>query len=286
MRIPLQTRTLLLITVSATALLGQTDAREIIRRAVAADERNWQLARNYIFSERTDLRYLDAQGQVKLREVSLHDVMLLEGSPYERLVARNDRPLPPAEEKKEQEKLAQNTAERRAESAAKRARRLAEYFARPEWQREAWRELPEAFDFRLDAEEAWDGHDLYVIEATPRLGYQPKSRTARILARVRARLWVDKQDYHLVKGEVEVIDTISVGLFLVLVSKGSRGSFEETRVNDEVWLPSKVRASASARLGLVKVVRIEQELSYTNCRESQSSAPILSRIKTRQAKNE
>jgi hypothetical protein len=286
MRVPLQARTLLLITVSATALLGQTDAREIIRRAVAADERNWQLARNYIFSERADLRYLDAQGQVKLREVSLHDVMLLEGSPYERLVARNDRPLPPAEEKKEQEKLAKNTAERRAETAAKRAQRLAEYFARPEWQREAWRELPEAFDFRLTGEEVWEGHTLYVIDATPRPGYQPQSRTERMLARVHAKLWVDKQDYHLVKGEVEVIDTISVGLFLVLVAKGSHASFEETRVNDEVWLPSKVRASASARLGLVKVVRIEQELSYTNCRESQASPPILSRIKTRQAKNE
>jgi hypothetical protein len=97
---------------------------------------------------------------------------------------------------------------------------------------------------------------------------------------------VDKQDDHLVKGEVEVIDTIPVGLFLALVGKDSHASFEETRVNDEVWLPSKVRASASARLGLVKVVRIEQELSYTNCRESQASPPILSRIKTRHVKNE
>jgi hypothetical protein len=270
----------------ASVLLCQTDAREIIRRAVAADERNWKLARNYTFSERADLRYLDAQGAVKVREVSLHDVMLLEGSPYERLVARNDRPLSPAEEKKEQQKFAKSAAERRAETAAKRAERLTEYFERPEWQREAWRELPEAFDFRLAAEEAWEGHTLYVIDATPRQGYQPKSRTARMLARVHAKFWVDKQNYHMVKGEVEVIDTISVGLFLVLVSKGSHASFEQTRVNDEVWLPSKVRASASARLGLVKVVRIEQELSYTNCRESQTGAPILSRIKTKQAKSE
>lgn len=286
MKIPLQMRTLLLIMVPATALLAQTDAREIIRRAVAADERNWKLARNYTFSERADLRYLDAQGLVKLREISLHDVTMLEGSPYERLVARDDHPLSPAEERKEQQKLAKNTAERRTETAAKRAQRLAEYIERPEWQREAWRELPEAFDFRLATEEVWNGHNLYVIDATPRQGYQPRCRTARMLARVHAKLWVDKQDYHLVKGEVEVIDTISVGLFLVLVSKGSRASFEETRVNDEVWLPSKVRASASARLGLLKLVRIEQEISYSNCREFQANLPALSRIKGRQVKNE
>lgn len=281
MEVPLQTRTVLVILASATALLGQPDAREIIRRAVAADERNWKVARNYIFSERANLRYLDSEGRVKLQEISIHDVMLLDGSPYRRLVARDDRPLPPAEERKEQEKLTKSTAERRDETAAKRLQRLAEYAKRPEWQREAWRELPEAFDFRVAAEEVWDGHSLYVIEATPRKAYQAKSRTAKMLAHVRAKLWVDKQDYHLVKGEVEVIDTISVGFFLVLVAKGSRASFEEALVNDEVWFPRYVRAFASARLGLLKVVRIEQEYTYSKCREVKTDAPIVSQIKAR-----
>ena len=40
-----------------TALPGQVDAREIIRRAVAADELNWKAARNYTFLERVELRY-------------------------------------------------------------------------------------------------------------------------------------------------------------------------------------------------------------------------------------
>jgi len=91
-------------------------------------------------------------------------------SRYRQLVARDDRPLSLADDRKEREKLARSTAERRDETAAQRARRLAEYVNRPEWQREAWRELPQAFDFRLVAEEVLDGHTLYVIEATPRRG--------------------------------------------------------------------------------------------------------------------
>lgn len=281
MEVPLQTRALLLLLASATGLLGQADAREVIRRAVAADERNWKVARNYTFSERVNLRYLDSQGRVKSQEVRIQDVMLLDGSPYRRLVARNDRPLPPGDEKKEQEKLARSIAERREETAAQRAQRLAEYDRRPEWQREAWRELPEAFDFRLAGEEVWDGNGLYVIEATPRQGYQPRSRTAKVLAHLQGKLWVDKQDYHLVKAEMEVVDTISVGLFLVRVAKGSRAAFEQTRVNDEVWLPRHVRAFASARLGLLKVLRIEQEINYSKCREFQTDSPIISQMKAR-----
>jgi hypothetical protein len=274
MQVPLQTRALLLILASATAVLGQGDAREVIRRAVAADERNWKVARNYTFAERVDLRYLDSQGRVKSREVRILDVMLLDGSPYRRLVARDGQPLPPGEEKNEQEKLARSIVERREETAAQRAERRGQYNRRPEWQRDAWRELPEAFEFRLAGEEVRDGRGLYVIEATPRRGYQPQSRTAKVLAHLQAKLWVDKQDYHLVKAEVEAVTTISVGLFLVRLAKGSRAAFEQTRVNDEVWLPSQVRAFVAARLGLLKVLRIEQETSYSNCRESQTDSPI------------
>ena len=227
------------------------------------------------------MRYLDSQGRVKSQEIRIHDIMLLDGSPYRRLVARDDRSLPRGEEKKEQEKLARSIAERREETAAQRAQRLAEYDRRPEWQREAWRELPEAFDFRLAREEVWDGHSLYVIDATPRQGYQPRSRTAKVLAHLQGKLWVDRQDYHLLKAEVEVVDTITVGLFLVRVAKGSRAAFEQTLVNDEVWLPRHVRAFVSARLGLLKVLRIEQEISYSKCREFQANSPIISLMKAR-----
>jgi hypothetical protein len=100
-------RALLLGLASATALVANMDAREIVRRAVAADERNWKVARNYGFSERVDARRLDSQGQLKSKDVTIYDVTLLEGSPYRRLAGRDDRPLPPGDEKKEREKLAQ-----------------------------------------------------------------------------------------------------------------------------------------------------------------------------------
>ena len=272
---------LLLGLAPAAALLGEVDAREVVRRAVAADERNWKAAQNYGFLERVDLRRLDSEGQLKSKVVKIYEVMLLEGSLYRRLAGRDDRPLPPGDEKKEQEKLARSIAERRKETAAQRALRLDEYVRRPDWQREAWRELPEAFDFRLAGEEMWDGHSLYVIEATPRPGYQPRSNTARLLAHLQGKFWVDKQDYHLVKAEAEVVDTIAVGLFLVRVAKGSRATFEQTRVNDKVWLPRRVQVFASARLGLLRVLHIEEEVIYSKCREFQTGSFVVSHLNLR-----
>jgi hypothetical protein len=125
-----------------------------------------------------------------------------------------------------------------------------------------WREC-RGFRLRPAGEEAWGANGLYVIEATPREGYQPGSRTGKVLAHLRAKLWVDKQDYHLVKAAVEAVDAIWVGLFLVRLAKGSHATFEQARVNDEVWLPRQARAFISVRLGLLKVLHIEQEFSYS-----------------------
>ena len=274
-------RALLLSLASATAWSADVDAREIIRRAVADDERNWKQARNYGFSQRVDDRRLDPLGQLKSKEVTIYDVTLLEGSPYQRLAGRDDNPLSPRDEKKEQEKLTRSIAERQKESAAQRALRLTIYESRPEWQREAWHELPEAFDFRLTEEEQWAGKSHYVIQATPRVGYQPRSSTAKLLVHLQAKLWVDKHDYHLVKAEVEVVDTISLGLVLVRLAKGSRATFELARVDDSVWLPLRVQVFASARLGLLKVLRIEQEIIYSKCREFQAGSLALSKAGNR-----
>jgi hypothetical protein len=254
---------LLLSLTSTSTLFAQSDAREIIRHAVAADERNWRIARNYTFLQRVEFRRLDARGGMKSTEARTYDVTLQEGTPYRRLIQRDDHALLPAEEKSEQKSLARSTAERRQENAAERARRLFEYESRPDWQREAWNELPDAFEFRLVGDGLLDGRGVFIIEATPRQEYQARSATAKVFQGLKGRFWVDQQDRQIVKVEVEVIDTISLGLFLVRVAKGSHATLELTSVGDGVWLPERLQVYGSARLGLLKVLRIEQTTHYS-----------------------
>jgi hypothetical protein len=263
MKIPGDLRMVLLGLVFTTALFGQPDAREIIRNSVAADERNWRIARNYRFLQRVEFRWLDSQGELKSSEVKTYDITLQEGTPYRQLVQRDDRPLPATEERKEQESFAKSIAKRRQESTIERAKRLSAYEGRPDWQREAWHELPDAFEFRFVGEGSLDGHSIFIIEAMPRQGYEPRSRTAKLFRSLKGRFWVDQRDHQIVKVEAEVIDTVSVGLFLVRVAKGSRATLELTRVSDGVWLPDRLLVFASARLGLLKTLRFEQLVHYS-----------------------
>src|SRR5437588_1824255 len=154
----------------------QPDARDIMRRSLAASEHNWKIARNYTFLQRTEERQMDSAGQVKSKQVKTHEVTLLEGSPYFRLTERDDHPLPPAEEKKEQEKLDKSIAGRLKETPAQRERRIHEYEQRRERQRADVAEVPEAFDFQIVGEERVEGRDTWVIDAMPRREYRPRAR--------------------------------------------------------------------------------------------------------------
>lgn len=272
--------TLLLGMIAPVAVAADIDAREIVRRAVLADQQNWQAARNYGFLERVDERRLNSSGDLKTKEITLYDVTLPEGSPYRRITGRGDLPLLPAEDRKEREKLRSSIARRRQETAAQRSSRLAAYEEPPEWRREAWMELPDAFDFRFSGEDTLAGLRVHVIEATPRPGYKPRSGTAKLFRGLLGKLWVGMEDYQLVRAEVEVTDDLWFGLFLVRLAKGATASFEMARTDRNVWLPFRVRALASVRIGLIHVRHLQHDIRYSEGRDLRTPARITSLLQT------
>jgi len=254
---------------AACTLTAAQDPREIVRRSVQLMGHNLAIARNYTFLERSETRELDSDAHVKSRKIMLYDVTLLEGSPYRRLVGKDDHGLSPEEERIEQKKLADSIAQRQKETPAERARRIADWEKKRQREREPLNEVPDAFNFRIAGEAQIDGRDAWVIEGTPRPGYHARSSLAKLFPKFRGKLWIDKADYQWVKTEAEVTDNISWGLFVARLSKGARLDVQMTRVNDEVWLPKHIEAKVSARVALVKKYRIEADTSFSNYRKFQ-----------------
>ena len=73
-----------------------------MRRSVELDRKNTEISRNYTYLERQEEREFDGSGKPKNVEVHTYDVTKLEGSPYRRLVAINDKPLSLKDQKKEE----------------------------------------------------------------------------------------------------------------------------------------------------------------------------------------
>jgi len=257
------------------AILTAQDPRDIIRRAVALDRKDLEISRNYTFLERQEVRTLDGSGHVKSTEIRTYDVTLLDGSPYRRLVTRNDQPLSAAEQKEEEKKLESSNEQRRKESEEQRRKRIADWERRQEKQREPLREIPDAFQFRQVGQEVLNGGRAWVIDATPKPGYKAKLSSASFLSRVKARFWIDQADYQWIKVEMESLDTISFGGILVRLAKGSRLAIEQTRVNNEVWLLKHISLQAAARVLLVKSYRRDIDITYSDYKKFQVNSRVI-----------
>lgn len=269
----METNTLRTLSLAALAVLpvcGQ-NAIDIVKRSIDHDFDNFERQKNYTYQQREQDRQFDAGGSVTKTGVETSEVMILAGRPYEKLVARDDKPLPEKDARREAEKMDRELARRQHMSDSEKAqleRKRAE-------NRKFLREVPDAFHFRLLGEENISGKPVWVIDAEPNPEFTPKTMQARILAKIRGQVWIDETEYQWVKADMQVLDTISMGLALFRIAPGGAIHFEQTRVNDDVWLPSHLQIRADARLAYVKKIRTEIDITYKDYKRFQTESKIV-----------
>jgi len=249
------------------------DATEIIRRSVTKYQHNLDRARDYVFQKRDVERELDKTGAVKKTTVRSYDILMIFGEPYEKLTAKDDKPLDTHDQEKEEKKLNEfyerKKKEHESESAAAKAREK-----REREERKLASELPQAMDFKLIGEDVIDGQPVYVISAAPKPDYKPKDMLARLLTRLRGKIWITQADYQWARMEVDLLEDFSLGVFLFKLHKGAHLEFEQTRINDEVWLPRRAFFNGAARI-LVKNEGAQLETTYSNYQKFKANARIV-----------
>jgi hypothetical protein len=263
------------LTVDAQGNLSQEQIRQFIRKVAEKDLENDKKQRDYTYIEREEEHKLDRKGQVKSTESHTREIVIIYDKPVERLIAKNDKPLSSKDAAKEEERIQKIMDKRAHESPEERKKRLAKEEKDREEGRKFETEIADAYNFRLVGSDTLDGHDTYVVDADPRPGYQPHMKDAKFLPKFRFRVWIDKQETQLVKLDAECIDTVSFGLFLARLHKGSRVVYETTRVNDEVWLPKHVAVKVDARVALLKNFNMDMDIAYRDYKKFRADAKIV-----------
>jgi hypothetical protein len=247
------------------------DADAIIRKSLERDFYNFNSVKDYTYVEREEDREYDGAGKLKKTESSTQEVLILAGRPYEKEIAKDDKPLSEHDARKEQEKMDKELVKREHMSASDRAKVEKER----EEERAYLREIPDAFRFRLAGEENISGQPAWVIEAEPKPGYQFKDSKAKVLGKVRAKFWITQRDNRWVKIQAEAIEPLSFGLGLFRIASGGAFTFEQKRVNDEVWLPTHILIRGDARLAYLKKVHGEIEITYRDYKKFQTDSKIV-----------
>src|SRR5579862_3138974 len=217
---------------------GAPSAADIISRSVQALQRDWNADPQYDCTER------DRNGK---GSKTFQDLMI-DGSPYQELTAVNDRPLSSDQKADEQRKLQEAIAKRKSESPQDRAQRIAKFQQDQKRDHELTQDLTKAFDFRLVGQGRMDGHEVYILDAKPRPGYQPDSKETQVLTGMRGKLWIDKKTFQWVRVQAEVIHPVSIEGFIARVEPGTRFELEKTPVADGVWLSKHFSMRSRAKI--------------------------------------
>jgi hypothetical protein len=266
----------LLALVLTTAAAGWAqDPYDLVRRSIAQDQLDWVRMKDYTWRASSVEKRLDSHGKVESTKREAWETLMLDGQPYRRTVERDGKPLTADEQRNAQEKLDKETRKLSAESDTEKRRRMQDAEKRRRREFAFLSEIPDLFDLKFEGESTIDGRPVWIVSGSPRAGAKAKSSDARMLLKVRGRMWIDKATFQWARVEAETTDTISWGLFLARLSPGAKLVFEQAEVNSEAWFPKRLVMSGSGRIGLVKRLAQDTVIEWSNYRKFSVNSRIV-----------
>jgi hypothetical protein len=240
-----------------------------VKKHLATDEERQS---GYMFVERRTEERLDGSGRSTRESVKVFEVY--PGLPgedrYRRLIEQDGKPVP-------QGKLAEKDRDRQKEVEAYSRRMSAPTDRQKETQHlqkerrryeSAVDDVFRVYDIQMVRREPVDGHDTILATLTPKRGVKPATDDGKIMQHFKARAWISESDYELVRVEIEALDDLSFGMgLLARVHKGTTASYQRRKVNDEVWLPAQVTWTASARVLLLRRLRLRGIADFSGYRK-------------------
>jgi hypothetical protein len=228
----------------------------------------------YVYVETRREQKLDASGRPTKETLNVYESYpALPGEArWQRELVKEGKPVSPADLDKQDRERQKKVLEyaRKLEREPDKVR-AAEQKKREQERRETDQAVSDAllvYDIRMLGRERIAGYDTIAFSFTPRKNAKPKTREGKVMRHFAGRAWVSETEYEVVRLEAEAIETASFGLgLLARVHKGSKAAFERHKVNGEEWLPASASYTASARVMLVKRLRIGGTMEFSDYRK-------------------
>jgi hypothetical protein len=245
-----------------SANIGEAaEADEIMAHSVKLAEANWSEAPNYSYTRTESTTEGGAQPTRKT-----YEVLMIEGSPYMKMVAEEGRELSPAAAFEEEQKLNREIERRRRESPREREKRVAKFNEERARDHAFLSQIPVAFVFRISNEQPPENEAVWLLEGTPKPGYIPSTREGKVLAGMNLKFWIDKATCQWLRIEAEVQHPVSIFGMLAKVDPGTKFTLEQGPVSPNVWLPKRFTMHIDATaLGMIKKNSVQDE-TYSNYR--------------------
>lgn len=234
-------------------------------RGVAKNQKALEEARErytcHVAIEETNV---DGKGTVKSTTVKEYDVAYVGGRQLGKLTAVGGKPLSASEKRKEDERYDREYKKRKAERPSETTRadvRLSDFL--------------EANRFTNPRRETMNDHEVVAADFGPNPDYKPRNLGTRIAHSLVGTIWIDEGSLEVTRLEGKVDTSVRVGAGVVgALDAGSRVTFEQAKINGEIWLPVYTEAHISGRLLFIHA-RANQTARFSDYRKFQADSKIV-----------
>jgi hypothetical protein len=228
-----------------------------------------QMVRNAV----AKFREFNSDGKVRSTSTVVSKAEPREGLIVTRVVERDGKPIDKAEQDRQNAAIEKALTEFRNLSPEQLKAKREEIKQKQIASNAFIGELPDAMEFKYVGEETINGRKAVVLNATPRLGYQPRNMRARVFEKTNAKLWIDQAENEMIKAEGEVFDTVNIGFGIIgRVEKGTRFHIERWKIDDRSWAMTYQKMRFAARVMLVKGMNQEMESRFTDYKRYPATA--------------
>lgn len=264
-----------LLPAAADAVAGERPLPDLKAFTAAARARllpDRELLAQYTYMERREEIDISPLGKVSVGPTKVYEVhpSIDSGNTWKRLISVDGKPLPPEELAENDRKHFEDVAKRQRASARERAKWAREEEKARRELEAVLDDLPRVYDIRLVKRALVDGHPTIEVALEPRPSAEPETKEGEMMTRVRIRAWIHEHEYELVRAHFEVIRDLTWAWGLVgRLHAGSTATYARTKVNDEIWLPSKLVIDATGRSLLFRAFDIESTTTWWGHRRAE-----------------
>ncbi|HEX8267993.1 MAG TPA: hypothetical protein VF596_21520 [Pyrinomonadaceae bacterium] len=229
----------------------------------------------YTYRETRTEREFDDKGAVKKETILVYEVFPIYGRRVSKLISENGVPLSPERAEKEANRAAeeiQDIEREREKAVEKRAKVVAQ--KKDESSEEAKEAQTGISSFLRASEviaprrEEFRGREAIVLDFRPREGYKAQNRSETFISKLVGTAWIDPQDKRIIRMEMRFPEGFKAFGGLAKLRSGSAFVFEQTRIEDGVWLPKFSQVNASVKAFFVAGFSFNQTSEYSDYRRA------------------
>jgi len=246
------------------------DIATMMQAVEAHQKASEAIIKNYIYTSNVTETEVDGSGHPKKTETTEADIFSVAGARLRRVTKKNGKPLTPDEEKKETERIDREIAKAKERQTKGEPKRHDEV---------SYARFLELGTFSNERRVILRGRPTIAVDYTG----DPKAKTHNPLEgaihELSGTVWVDEQDMAMSRVEGHFANNFKIGGGLLInIAKDTSFWADNTKVNDEVWLPSTFAGKGSARVMVFFNMHGSASGTNSNYRKFKSGATILPNI--------